>query len=855
MYCVMYDQKETVGCEISQRSVCAVERLVVLGINAVLFGILHGVVGCGNGDIFIYVSCECFRVLLRLMLLFIVYSNVAIVSTVTFELLNRPLFVLVKPTLPTDWPCTLCLKVVVADDYIKELTGPVSLTTSLASFDKEQSSPQVFLSEVIRTTWESCAPSFATTQSREDSFQPVELVPIPLSLSTKLAQLNAIEVSVSVEFIDGIQARENSALEGELQMALEGELICLNTTAVVSLYERHACMVRITSVTVDATVIPSSIKIEESRLLAKSIGWHDEDYGETVPPVGFVNALTRIKVTVDKSQEKVEVSTLGMRDSFTWIVGVLSAGKKRIVPRSVCITGSSRFDMDLLVEQLDDWCCGQGTRTRVLSTAMLLLEAEGRDHMDLEEELRLHSMKGIDVVTEREVHGRVVVFVEDIGLLAWTEESLNSRQRLVRESLRRLVRSANEGDNGSRDEIVVIATCREDLKRSLQALGFEQELVLEFPTKADREEVIRGVLARHIPSDSMQWLATVTNGYSRGDLRSLCSACLNHPSLSPTDALRHALGYAASQSPSSSSFTTSSTSPWPFEITRASFSSSDNDGQKWSGVGGYNPVKARLEQLLRWQCDARLGQSLGIMLHGPSGCGKTMLCESLQRVFPGLAWICVKADEIASKYLGESERLIRQLFTIARRHVPCVVFIDELDAITAKRDLHGSGGTVSGVEARVLSTLLNEMDGVENGGSSGNTQMTVIAATNRLDAIDPALLRPGRFGHCIRVGKPSQEERLSILEAQTLHMALAKDVDLTDISKRTCDFTPADLKEVVSDAALRAFREHLRSGLEQVNSAIMVEMRNFNEALDQPRDATVDDVLDRLSKQKLHLKF
>ncbi|MGC9097128.1 MAG: ATP-binding protein, partial [Infirmifilum sp.] len=174
----------------------------------------------------------------------------------------------------------------------------------------------------------------------------------------------------------------------------------------------------------------------------------------------------------------------------------------------------------------------------------------------------------------------------------------------------------------------------------------------------------------------------------------------------------------------------------------------------------------------------------GILLYGPPGTGKTLLAKAVATESEA-NFVSIKGPEIFSKWVGESERAIREIFRKARQAAPSVIFIDEIDALAPMR---GLVSTDSGVTERVVSQLLTEMDGLER-----LEGVVVIAATNRPDIIDPALLRPGRFDRLIYVPPPDEKARLEIFKVHTKRMPLAEDVDLAELAKRTEGYTGADI--------------------------------------------------------------
>ncbi|CVK32952.1 Protein CdcH (fragment) [Methanoculleus bourgensis] len=188
----------------------------------------------------------------------------------------------------------------------------------------------------------------------------------------------------------------------------------------------------------------------------------------------------------------------------------------------------------------------------------------------------------------------------------------------------------------------------------------------------------------------------------------------------------------------------------------------------------------------------------GVLLYGPPGTGKTLIAKAVASE-SGAHFISIAGPEVISKYYGESEQRLREVFEEARQNAPAIIFIDELDSIAPRRE------EVTGeVERRVVAQLLTMMDGLEERG-----QVVVIGATNRLDAIDPALRRPGRFDREIEIGVPPEDDRAQVLQIHTRGMPLADDVDIGYIAQQTHGFVGADLAALAREAAIKALRRYL----------------------------------------------
>ena len=256
---------------------------------------------------------------------------------------------------------------------------------------------------------------------------------------------------------------------------------------------------------------------------------------------------------------------------------------------------------------------------------------------------------------------------------------------------------------------------------------------------------------------------------------------------------------------------------------------------RWDDIGGLEDVKQELREAVEWplkypEAFAGLGITppKGILLYGPPGTGKTLLAKAVANESEA-NFIGIRGPEVLSKWVGESEKRIREIFRKARQAAPTVIFIDEIDAIAPARGAEGDR-----VTDRLINQLLTEMDGIER-----NSGVVVIAATNRPDILDPALLRPGRFDRLVLVPAPDEKARLEILKVHTRRVPLAKDVNLEELAKRTEGYSGADLEALVREAALIAMRRVMRelprelveSESEEFLERLKVSRRDFEEAL------------------------
>jgi len=225
----------------------------------------------------------------------------------------------------------------------------------------------------------------------------------------------------------------------------------------------------------------------------------------------------------------------------------------------------------------------------------------------------------------------------------------------------------------------------------------------------------------------------------------------------------------------------------------------------------------------------------GVLLHGPPGTGKTLLAKAVARE-SGATFIRVVASEFVNKFIGEGARLVREVFRLARQKAPAIVFIDEIDAIGAKRMEMGTSGDRE--VQRTLVQLLAEMDGFDP-----LDNVKVIAATNRLDLLDPALLRPGRFDRIIEIPLPDKRGRIEILKIHTRRMRLASDVDLSMIAELTGGFSGAEIRAVVVEAGYSAIRRGARK----------VSMQDFLNAIEKVKKRFGSKKLNAGATSLIHL--
>ncbi|MDT7888491.1 MAG: CDC48 family AAA ATPase [Desulfurococcales archaeon] len=452
-----------------------------------------------------------------------------------------------------------------------------------------------------------------------------------------------------------------------------------------------------------------------------------------------------------------------------------------------------------------------------------------------------------EIFEEARKNAPAIIFIDEIDAIA------PKREEVVGEVEKRVVAQLLTLMDGlaERGRVIVIgATNRPDaLDPALRRPGrFDREIEIPPPDKKARREIL-AVHTRSVPLDdevNLDKIAEMTHGYTGADLAALVKeAAMN--------ALRRFL----------TEKNVDLSKPIPSELLRTlkvnmgDFIQAMNmvhpsllrevfvevPEVRWSDIGGLEDVKQQLREAVEWPLKYQdvfdkmgIRPPRGILLYGPPGVGKTMLAKAAATE-SGANFIAVNGPEILSKWVGESERAIREVFRRARMVAPAIIFLDEIDSIAPAR-----GSRVdSGVTDRIVNQLLTEMDGIKP-----LRGVVVIAATNRPDLLDPALLRPGRFDRTIKVPPPDRRARLEILKIHTRRVPLAPDVDLEKLADMTNGFTGADLEALVREAVMLALREKLE--------AREVSMKYFLEALKTIKPSLSEDVMEKYQSIEKTLK-
>jgi len=427
------------------------------------------------------------------------------------------------------------------------------------------------------------------------------------------------------------------------------------------------------------------------------------------------------------------------------------------------------------------------------------------------------------VFEEAEKNAPGIIFIDEIDAIAPKREEVTGEveKRTVAQLL-----SLMDGLK-KRGKVIVIAATNipNVIDPALRRAGrFDREIEFPVPDRNGRLEILK-IHTRNMPLDKdvdLNWLADITYGYVGADIMALAKEAA-------MSALRRVLPEIKWKEESE----------LPREVIEKLIVKKDDFENalhlvepsamrevlvevpkvKWEDVGGLKEIKQSLKEMIEWPLNSsdsfeKLGiePPKGILLYGPPGCGKTLLAKAVANE-SGANFISIKGPEVYSMWVGESERKLREIFRRAKQVAPSIIFFDEIDALAPRRGL--SIGTK--VTETVVSTLLIEMSGLEE-----LKGVVVMAASNRPDIIDPALLRPGRIDRFVLVPAPNEKARLEIFKVHTKNMPL-KDVNLKELAEKTEGFSGADIEALAKEAAMSALRENMK--------AKEVKEKHFEEAL------------------------
>jgi SpoVK/Ycf46/Vps4 family AAA+-type ATPase len=440
-----------------------------------------------------------------------------------------------------------------------------------------------------------------------------------------------------------------------------------------------------------------------------------------------------------------------------------------------------------------------------------------------------------EIFKEGEENAPSIIFIDEIDAIA------PKREEVTGEVERRVVAQILALMDGlqSRGEVIVIGASNRPnaLDSALRRPGrFDREIEIGVPDKNERTEILQ-IHTRRMPGIEevdLDQLATITHGFVGADLAALAREAAmktlreHLPDIDleaeaiPPEILEKLIVETTHFEAALKEIQPSAIREVFLEVPTV----------KWSDIGGLGEPKQDLIETVEWPLRDRdaferigIDPPRGVLLYGPPGCGKTLLAKAVANESQA-NFISVKGPELISKWVGESEKAIREVFRKARLSAPAIIFFDEIDSIAHRR----GGGDTTLVNERVMSQLLTELDGLEP-----LRDIVVLAATNRPDIIDPALLRPGRFDRLIPIPPPDDQTRRKILELHLNKMQLAEDVDINKLVDLTNSFAGADIEGLCREAGMMALRDNIKAKL--------VKHSHFKTALKKIHGSLTEDII------------
>ena len=462
-----------------------------------------------------------------------------------------------------------------------------------------------------------------------------------------------------------------------------------------------------------------------------------------------------------------------------------------------------------------------------------------------------------NVFQQAEKNAPSIIFIDEIDSIAPKREEVSGEveRRIVAQLL-----SLMDGMS-SRGKVVVIgATNRINaIDPALRRPGrFDREIEIGVPDRNGRLEILQ-IHTRGMPLDkdvNLEKLADISHGFVGADLQALSKEAAMR-------ALRKVLpeiDLSSENIPSEILRKIIVTMQDFVDVTKEMEPSAMREvfvevpDVKWEDIGGLADIKQELQEAVEWPLKYRrvfaytdATPPKGILLYGPPGTGKTLMAKAAANESEA-NFISIKGPELLSKWVGESEKGVREIFRKARQAAPCIIFFDEIDAIAPVRG--GDFGNAH-VTERVISQLLTELDGLEV-----LTNVIVIAATNRPDIIDPALLRPGRFDRLLYVPPPDRDSRIQIIKIHTKKKPLAEDVITDSLADHTDGYTGADIASLSSAAVMLALREYVSKYPDPNESdkhlqELRIHMHHFEEAMKKVRPLSTQELkmYERISEE------
>ena len=455
-------------------------------------------------------------------------------------------------------------------------------------------------------------------------------------------------------------------------------------------------------------------------------------------------------------------------------------------------------------------------------------EIMGKFYGESEERIR-------EIFTQAEENAPSIIFIDEIDSIAPKRDEVSGdlEKRIVSQLL-----TLMDGMKSRGKVVVIAATNRPDsIDPALRRPGrFDREIEIGIPDDKERFEIL-SIHTRGMPIDEkvdLKQISKITHGFVGADLEVLAKEA----------AMRSLRRILADGEIDLDEEKISSEILQKIQISSEDFRDALKEVSpsalrevqvqipdvSWDDVGGLDALKDELREAVEWPIKHKEAYDYvnveapkGILLHGPPGTGKTLIAKALAKMTES-NFISIKGPELLSKWVGESEKGVREIFRKARQAAPCIIFLDEIDALVPRRR---NGGSESHATESVVSQILTEIDGLEE-----LQNVLIIGATNRLDIVDEALLRPGRFDRIIEVSNPDSKGREHIFRIHTKKKPLANDVNITKLVELTSGFSGAEIGAVANRAAITALKRYVSGKLQNLKE-IKISQQDLIDAIDK----------------------
>ncbi len=455
-------------------------------------------------------------------------------------------------------------------------------------------------------------------------------------------------------------------------------------------------------------------------------------------------------------------------------------------------------------------------------------EIMGKHYGESEERIR-------EIFAQAEENAPSIIFIDEIDSIAPKRDEVSGEleKRIVSQLL-----TLMDGMKSRGKVVVIAATNRPDsIDPALRRPGrFDREIEIGIPDDGGRFDIL-SIHTRGMPIDKkvdLEQISKITHGFVGADLEILSKEAAMRslrrilPEIDLDDEEKISSEILQKIQITGDDFGDALKEVRPSALREVQIQVPD---VSWEDVGGLDQLKEELQEAVEWPIKYRdaydyadIESPKGILLHGPPGTGKTLIAKALAKMTES-NFISIKGPELLSKWVGESEKGVREIFRKARQAAPCIIFLDEVDALVPRRG--GGGGSGSHVTENVVSQILTEIDGLEE-----LHNVLIIGATNRLDIVDEALLRPGRFDRIIKVSNPDEKGRQHIFEIHTKNKPLENDVRIPEIVKLTRDFSGAEIAAVANRASITALKRYVASKSENVRE-IRITQQDLIDAADK----------------------